>query len=1117
MKRILLALCCGLHLLAQAPELVVQAGHSAALSALAFSPDSQRLATASHDRTLILWDLATRSQLRTFQGHTHKVSSVAYGKTLLASGGFDGTARLWNPATGRLLRTISAHGLAVDAVALTADERMLATASFDTTVKVWDPSNGTLRHTLSGHRGGVAAVAFSPDGRLLASGSHDHDVRLWDPATGALLRTLQGHPVAVMGLAFNADGRFLASAGGGIAGRAEVFVWDVRTGEAVRHFVTDDEWISSVAFSRDGGILVGGSNTKGRALHRWDLRTGQDLGKLPTRSPSLNALAYSPDGAWLALGSSSGAVELRSPKDGTDLGSLEGQVHALAAVAWSPDGQQLALGGSSPDIDLWGLSGTATRLSGHTGDLNGLAFSPDSGRLASASYDQTVRIWDLVGGRAPLVLKGHASYVKAVAWSPDGTRLASGSWDTTARLWDAATGRELRVFRGHLDFVRDVAFSPDGRMLATASGDTTVKLWDVDTGALLATLEGHTNWVEAVAFSPDGRLLASGSVDRTLKLWDVASRQELRTLAGHGAAVTGLVFLHEGTVLASASFDQTLRVWDVATGRETRVLRGATDAVQALAKGWDDHLASAGKDAQVRFWDPGAGSPLASLVLLGSGDWAAADPAGRFDTNTLEEVRALRWVTADDPYRPLPVEIFLRDYYEPRLVPRLLRGESFAPLADLQALNPAQPRVRILDVQTRGDRATVALEVERGRDRTRTSDAYDLRLFRDGQLVGVSAQRSAPGAGDSLLAWRRVHRLRTDPGTGKARLVFTGLRLPQAAEAVTFSAYAFNEDRVKSATARTTVPLTPRPGARGRAYLLTVGVNDSDHPAWRLQYAANDARRLRKALVERLARNPAFGEVVAVTLVSPPEAGEGRALKAHVKAVLDLLAGRPVPASLRGKIPGVERLLPATPEDLVLIAYSGHGTTGPRGVFYLLPEDVGRPRSEAELIPRCLSSDELSEWLRDVDAGDLALVVDACHSAASVQGEGFKPGPMGSRGLGQLAFDKGMRILASSQADTAALESEALRQGLLSYALVQDGFERKAADFLPKDGAIALSEWLAYSTRRVPALAEDVLRNRLPGVRGIRIVTETSPTRVLQQPALFDFRRRSTDIQLEGP
>ena len=53
--------------------------------------------------------------------------------------------------------------------------------------------------------------------------------------------------------------------------------------------------------------------------------------------------------------------------------------------------------------------------------------------------------------------------------------------------------------------------------------------------------------------------------------------------------------------------------------------------------------------------------------------------------------------------------------------------------------------------------------------------------------------------------------------------------------------------------------------------------------------------------------------------------------------------------------------------------------------------------------------------LRDVDAGELALIVDDCHSAAAIEGTDFKPGPMGSRGLGQLSYDKGMRILTATR------------------------------------------------------------------------------------------------------
>ena len=53
-------------------------------------------------------------------------------------------------------------------------------------------------------------------------------------------------------------------------------------------------------------------------------------------------------------------------------------------------------------------------------------------------------------------------------------------------------------------------------------------------------------------------------------------------------------------------------------------------------------------------------------------------------------------------------------------------------------------------------------------------------------------------------------------------------------------------------------------------------------------------------------------------------------------------------------------------------------------------------------------------------------MLDSCFSAKRVESNGFKPGPMGSRGLGQLAYDKRMRILAASQSDETAGEYASL-------------------------------------------------------------------------------------------
>ena len=127
-------------------------GHTGAVAKVAFSPDGRTLATASADRTAILWDLADRTQPR----------------------------RLGQPLTG--------HTDTVLSVAFSPDGRTLATASADRTAILWDLADRThprrLGQPLTGHTGGVLSVVFSPDGRTLVTASNQAvaplTVRLWD-------------------------------------------------------------------------------------------------------------------------------------------------------------------------------------------------------------------------------------------------------------------------------------------------------------------------------------------------------------------------------------------------------------------------------------------------------------------------------------------------------------------------------------------------------------------------------------------------------------------------------------------------------------------------------------------------------------------------------------------------------------------------------------------------------------------------------------------------------------------------------------------------------------------------------------------------------------------------
>ncbi len=127
---------------------------------------------------------------------------------------------------------------------------------------------------------------------------------------------------------------------------------------------------------------------------------------------------------------------------------------------------------------------------------------------------------------------------------------------------------------------------------------------------------------------------------------------------------------------------------------------------------------------------------------------------------------------------------------------------------------------------------------------------------------------------------------------------------------------------------------------------------------------------------------------------------------------------------------------------------------------------------DPQLTSNAISADELAEWLRPIDAGNMTFILDSCYSAKSVEANDFKPGPMGNRGLGQLAYDKRMRILTASQSDQTAQEYADLGNGLLTYVLTDIGLAKGEADWKPTDRRITIGEWLAFAADRVPVQME---------------------------------------------
>jgi WD40 repeat protein len=131
--------------------------------------------------------------LQTLEGHSGVVSSVAFShdSARLASASYDRTVKIWDACSGECLQTLKGHSGDVSSAAFSHDSARLASASWDNTVKIWDASSGECLQTLEGHSGYVSSVAFSHDSaRLASSASWDSTVKIWDACSGECLQTL---------------------------------------------------------------------------------------------------------------------------------------------------------------------------------------------------------------------------------------------------------------------------------------------------------------------------------------------------------------------------------------------------------------------------------------------------------------------------------------------------------------------------------------------------------------------------------------------------------------------------------------------------------------------------------------------------------------------------------------------------------------------------------------------------------------------------------------------------------------------------------------------------------------------------------------------------------------
>lgn len=544
-------------------HVVSLAGHIEKVKDAEFSPDGMRVVTASLDGTARIWDASSGKCLGILAGHDQgplRRAQFSHGGELILTieAGQVDTARVWETGPGQLLATLP---VPISEAEFSPDDRRIVTVSSfkDTAAHVWDSRSGKSLAVLKGHNGGVNNAQFSPEGGQIVTASSDGTAQTWDASDGSPLVPFRGNDDRVRHCArFHPDGlRVITSGEDGGA------LWDASTGDLLQKFDgTEPSPNGERAISLGGDV----SDTANGAL---------SVQLRDSKKKSIITAHFSPDGSRVVTvsdnGESGGIARVWEAYSYPMRTSLRGSEETLTEASFSPDGRRvLALNALGEAAYVWDAGegqllatlkareDTAQRDGSDSPGFRSAQFGPDGASVITVtSPDNTVRVWGIPGGELLVALPEDGNSVMTAEFSHDGKRIVTASKDKEIRVWDAGSGKQIAALSGHEGAVKTAKFSIDDKQIVSSSDDNTARVWESGRGKLLRVLPGHEGGVRGAQFSPDGQRIVT--LSNWTRVWDAGSGQLLHKLEPADSAE----FSSDGRrLLTTSHLDRGVRLGD---------------------------------------------------------------------------------------------------------------------------------------------------------------------------------------------------------------------------------------------------------------------------------------------------------------------------------------------------------------------------------------------------------------------------------------------------------------------------------------------------------------------------------------------------------------------------
>ena len=558
-----------------------------------FSPTDPIIATAHADGTVGLWNPTLGERIAVLSdGHeylTNKARMTPNGKIIATAAG-DNTLRIWEVQRGTQMAMMEHAGrngvfsLSRNGQWLVAggDEFGVSIWSSDaigtpTRIRVWPDkkAENAIRTTISD----ATSVSISDNGKHVVVGDKSGSIEFWEVEQSRLVNKVFGHSEAVVACFFLAPETIqdpseavMTVSSDGTAGW-----WDFKTGkelprERLRHLSP----VQLASISPSGRYLLSSTSIDQRKaqLWLWDLMTGEKVGTKVLSGDLVQDMVFSSTSTPSVYVTTSGIDDSRkriwqwngmqeSWKEVGKSGMLSESL--WGAIPTDGDSNLVTYGGRG--ARLWRMQdGVELKSFRPSASIGAIAFAANGRLLASASDDGTAMIWDIQNRSSKQKLVGgHSGAIRDLAFSVDDTKLITSGADGRIVVWDASVGNPIQSGRISETAVvgNSIRFSLDGETILVGCDDDSIRLYDTNTLAQTRKLLGHTAAVTCASFSLDGRWIVSGSQDKTIRIWSVSTGKEIARLLGHSAPLTSVSFSSDGLRVLSSSQDTTARLWDV--------------------------------------------------------------------------------------------------------------------------------------------------------------------------------------------------------------------------------------------------------------------------------------------------------------------------------------------------------------------------------------------------------------------------------------------------------------------------------------------------------------------------------------------------------------------------